>query len=162
MDGNDLSAPAMLWSRTGRDIITKRNDMAHSTAALQRAFLVCAVCAFFFWPLAANAQFVVPEHIRVPVEVFTGTLSAAACGNLLYQGYRIHAVAWSDIIAKSLLYAGGILFAYEVYIFFSILLLARACACRAIATPLPMTSHRHVSRLKRTDRSNSSISRPRP
>lgn len=64
----------------------------------------------------------VPLHIRVPVEVFTGMLSAVACGNLFYQAHRISGASWGAIIAKSLLYAGGILFAYEVYIFFIVLI----------------------------------------
>jgi hypothetical protein len=97
--------------------------MTHITTALQRAFLLWAVCSFFFfWSFAAHAQYDnVPVHLRIQgatvFGIFLGAFSAIACGNLFYQAYRIYAGSLIDIIAKILLNAAGFLLAYEACMF---------------------------------------------
>ncbi len=97
--------------------------MTHITTALQRAFPIWAVCAFlFFWSFAAHAQYDNgPVHIRIQgatvFGIFLGAFSAIACVNLFYQAYRINDGSLIDIISKILLYAAGILLAYEACMF---------------------------------------------
>ena len=56
------------------------------TTTLHRVTGVCALFVLLFWPLAANAEM---THIHIPSRFVTSIFAAIACGNLLYQGYRI-------------------------------------------------------------------------
>jgi uncharacterized membrane protein YadS len=83
------------------------------TTTLHRVTGVCALFVLLFWPLAANAEM---THIHIPSRFVTSIFAAIACGNLLYQGYRIRSESRINIIAKFLLFIGCFLLGYEIYI----------------------------------------------